>query len=453
MADSATSSQIARSVRSPTFAALEHPGFRRYYIGQGISLVGTWLQSAAVRWLVFDQTGSEFLLGLVEVASLMPGLVVGLYAGAMADRVVPVRMIILMEFGQMMLAFLLSLLVGLGVAQIWQMVTILALARICVTFELPSRQVFFYELVGPEIISNAIALNSGLFNATRVLGPALAGVCLSVLGATGCFAVNGASYLAAIAAILSIRREHHKRALHRDAFTLREVLGGLHYLREDRRIFAQFALVTSFGIVGMGYEAMVPAYARRVVETGVYGYSVLLACGGIGATLGAFAMASLGNLHQKETLTTGGMVLFGGSLAAAALLPLWLPAGSESLLRLSIASICLLGAGFGAVLVYASSQTIVQLAVPHALRGRVMGIWMIMYSSSVPLGALWTGRAAQSVGISPVMGLSACLCVVMALGAWTSGVLANPRVVSTKPVNAPPEDEPPESMDAPSGSL
>ena len=198
--------RVLHSVRTRTFAALAYPDFRRYYLGQGISLVGTWLQAAAVRWLVFDQTQSEFLLGVVEVAALMPGLVVGLVAGAVADRVAPLRMIILMECGQMMLAFLLALLVGLQVVEIWQMAAILALTRICVTFELPSRQVFFYELVGPDTLPNAIALNSGLFNATRVLGPALAGVCLSALGATACFALNGVSYLAAIAALFSIRR-------------------------------------------------------------------------------------------------------------------------------------------------------------------------------------------------------------------------------------------------------
>lgn len=453
MSDSATSTETVRSVRSPTFAALEHSGFRRYYIGQGISLVGTWLQAAAVRWLVFDQTGSEFMLGVVEVASLTPGILVGLYAGALADRVVPVRMIVLMEVGQMMLAFLLALLVGLGVVQIWHMIVILALARICVTFELPSRQVFFYELVGPEILSNAIALNSGLFNATRVLGPALAGVCLSTLGATGCFALNGVSYLAAIAAVLSIRLHHRPGPLHRDAFTIREILGGLHYLFEDRRMFAQFALVAFFGIVGMGYEAMVPAYARRVIGTGVYGYSILLACAGIGATIGAFAVASLGNLRRKESLTIAGMVIFGGSLAGAALLPVWLPVDTALWVRLAVGSGCLLGAGFGAVLLYASSQTIIQLAVPDALRGRVMGIWMIVYSSSVPLGALWTGRAAQSLGVAPVMGLSAFLCVATALVAWSSGFLASPRAVSAGPVSVPPGDDPPVPMDAPGGPL
>jgi len=447
MVESATRSSIYRSVRSRTFAALDHPDFRRYYIGQGISLVGTWLQGAAVRWLVFEQTHSEFMLGIVEVASLMPGLLVGLFAGALADRVVPLRMIVLMECGQMALAFLLAVLVWLQVFQVWQLALILALARICVTFELPSRQVFFFDLVGPEILSNAIALNSGLFNAARVLGPALAGVCLSLLGAAGCFALNGVSYLAAIAAVLSIRLAPRPRPLGREAFTLKEILGGLGYLRTDRRIFAQFALVTFFGIVGMGYEAMVPAYARRVVDTGVYGYSVLLACGGIGATVGAFVVASLGGLRRKERLTIAGMIIFGGCLAGAALMPAILPPMSTGSSRLLAAAGCLLGAGFGAVLFYSSSMTLIQLAVPDRLRGRVMGIWMIAYSGSVPLGALWTGRVAQSWGVAFVMGLSAVLCVAVALVVWASGALAPLRPAPTPPEGEPDSSSQPHASD------
>ena len=154
------------------------------------------------------------------------------------------------------------------------MAVILALTRICVTFELPSRQVLFFELVGPETLSNAIALNSGLFNATRVLGPALAGVCLSFFGATGCFALNGVSFMAAIAAVLSIRLTPRPRAHHDESFGLGVILGGLRYLREDRQaLCSQFVLVAFFGVVGMGYEAMIPAYAARVVQTGVRGYS------------------------------------------------------------------------------------------------------------------------------------------------------------------------------------
>ncbi|MFI5459293.1 MAG: MFS transporter [Isosphaerales bacterium] len=436
MAESATRSIAIGSAFSRTFAALGHPGFRRYYIGQGISLIGTWLQAAAVRWLVYERTGSEFMLGIVEVASLLPGILVGLYAGALADRIAPLRMIVLMECGQMALAFVLSLLIGLQVIQIWQMALILALARICVTFELPSRQVFFYELVGPEILSNAIALNSGLFNATRVLGPALAGLGLSLLGATGCFALNGVSYLAAIAALLSIRLTPRSND-HREALTFKAAFGGLGYLRSDRRILSQFALVAFFGVVAMGYEAMVPAYARRVVQTGVGGYSALLACGGIGATVGALVVASLASMRHKERLTIVGMVFFGASLACAALLPLWLPSAAPAWVRVSAGAVCLMGTGVGAVFVYSSSMMLIQLAVPDHLRGRVMGIWMIVYSGSVPLGALWTGRVAQSWGVAFAMGLSAMLCVLAALFVTATGVLASPQVDAGPAVSDP----------------
>jgi MFS family permease len=426
MAESRPSSRSFRAVRARTFAALGYSGFRRYYMGQGVSLIGTWLQAAAVRWLVFDQTQSEFMLGVVEVASLMPGLLVGLVAGALADRVVPLTMIVLMECGQMLLTFLLTLLVGLGIVQIWHMAAILALTRICVTFELPSRQVFFYELVGPETLPNAIALNSGLFNATRVLGPALAGVCLTYLGATGCFAVNGFSYLAAIAALSSIRVERKTTSQPHATFTLREVLGGLHYLGTDRRILAFFLLVTFFGMVGMGYEAMVPAYTWRIVRANVEGYSILLACSGVGATLGAGVVASLGAHRRKDRWAVGGMVLFAVFLAGAAISPLLIVSESWAFARLWTASACLLGMGFGAVVFYASCLTVIQLNVPDHLRGRIMGIWMIVYSGSVPLGALWTGRAALSWGVAAVMAFSAMLCIVIGLIVLASGAL-NPR--------------------------
>ncbi len=306
MADTAPRSSAFRKIRSSTFAALGNSGFRRYYLGQGISLTGSWLQAAAVLWLVYEQSESEFMLGVVQMASVLPGLFVGLFAGAMADRITARRMIIVMECAQMALAFLLAALVWLRIVQMWQMATILAIARVCVTFELPSRQVFFYELVGPEILSNAIALNSGLFNATRVLGPALAGVGLEFLGATGCFALNGASFIAAIAAVISIRHVASPRPLGQNVFRPDVIFGGLGYLRSERRILTQFTLVAFFGFIAMGYEAMVPAYATRIVRTNVGGYSLLMACSGIGATVGALVVASLGGMRRKERLSLAG---------------------------------------------------------------------------------------------------------------------------------------------------
>jgi len=321
----------------------------------------------------------------------------------------------------MMMAFALAALVGLGVERIWQMALILAFARICVTFEMPSRQVFLYDLVGRSSLMNAIALNSGLFNASRVLGPALAGLCLSYLGGTACFALNGVSYLAAIGTLMTIRLD--ERLSPQGEKGPGEALGGFAYLRRDRRVATLFLLMTCFGVIGMGYDAMIPAYARRIVQTNVQGYSLLLACSGIGATFGALTVASLGGLRRRELLVLGGLTLFATSLACAAILPplvghLW-PGPA----RLVLAAGCLLGIGFGAVMFYSSTQTLIQSAVPDHLRGRVMGVWMIVYSGSVPLGALWTGRLALNVGVTRVMGLSAGLCLVIGLVVGLLGLL------------------------------
>jgi MFS family permease len=418
----------SRSIRSRTFAALiDNPDYRRFYLGQGVSLIGTWLQAAAVSWIVFEITGSEWWLGVVDAAGTMPGLLVGLVAGALADRVVPRTMVLVMQTGQMLLAFLLAYLVATGAVRIWQMAAILALARVCVTFEMPSRQVFLYELVGRESLTNAIALNSGLFNASRVIGPALAGVCLAQFGRTVCFTLNGASYLAAIAALLSIRAQPRPEASAHQGRGLGEILGGLDYLRHDVRVRTAYFLMAFFGIFGMGYAALVPAFARLVVHTGARGYSLLLACGGIGATAGALLVASLGGLRRKEHLALGGIALFAIALAGAGSLPLLLPAHTSVFLGLAIAGLFLMSGGFGAMVFYASIQTMIQTAVPDRLRGRIMGIWMIVYSGSVPLGSLWAGQLAQRYGVARVMQLSAVICLIVVAGALASGVLARPE--------------------------
>jgi predicted MFS family arabinose efflux permease len=232
--------------------------------------------------------------------------------------------------------------------------------------------------------------------------------------------------MAAIAAILSIRLAPRARPHHHESFGLGVVLGGLRYLGENRRLLAQFVLVAFFGVIGMGYEAMIPAYAARVLRTGVRGYSVLLACGGVGATIGALVVASLGGLHRKELLTLAGMIFFGSALACAAVVPMWLPANAAQLLRVACGSACLLSAGFGAVLFYSSSMMLIQTPVPEQLRGRMMGIWMIVYSGSVPLGALWTGKAAEAWGVAPVMAVSASICVVTAILVLASRTLEGP---------------------------
>ena len=402
-----------------TFAALaDSAPFRRYYAGQGISLVGTFLQASAVNWLVFELTGSEWMLGVLDAAGTMPGLLVGLLAGAIADRVAPRRMILAMLACQIALAATLAGLVGLGAIRIWHLGLILAASRVCVTFEMPSRQVFLYEVVGRSSLLNAIALLSGLFNAARVVGPALAGLILAGLGPSMPFALNSLSFLAAIAAILSIDAGRR-----RPAHDVRPgILGGLAYLGRDRRVAGLFGVLVFIGVVGMGYMALVPAYAHKVVRTGPLGYSILLSCSGVGATVGALAVARLSSIDRKERIIVAGLAIFSIGLGLAGLIPpLLAPAAA-----LWVAGACLMTVGLGAVAVFATAQTLIQSSVPDELRGRVAGLWMIAYSGSVPLGSLWAGWAAERAGVGPVMAGSAAVCLAMSAAIGVSGRLGSP---------------------------
>ncbi len=402
--------------RRGTFAALAIRDYRHYYTGQGISLIGTWLQAAAVRWLVYEQTGSADRLGLIEAANLMPGLIVGLFAGAISDRVAPKRMILAMQFGQMACAAILAILVASGTVRFWHMVAVLACTRICVSFELPSRYVFLYDLVGAASLTNAIALNSGLFNATRVLGPALVGVGFAALGAAGCFAINAASHLAAIGTVLAIRVDPKPRGDLGRGAALGDVLEGLAYLRRDRAVAGRVALMGFFGVAGMGFDAMMPVFAQTVVGVGVGGYSALLASGGAGATAGALTVARLGDGVDKDRMGALGIVGFSLFLLLAALFPGWTSPKWPAAARLACASGCMFGTWLGASFFYSSTQTMVQMVIPPGLRGRIIGIWMVVFSGSVPLGALWTGRASAVWGVTPVMAASALAC--LAVGCW-----------------------------------
>ena len=383
-----------------------------------------------MRWLVFDQTHSEFMLGVVEVASLMPGLLVGLFAGALADRVVPLRMIVLMECGQMVLAFVLGLrglaggLSGLadgadpGTGADLRDVRAAEPAGVLLRAG-RSREPFQRDRT-----------EFGAVQRDSRRGPGTCGSRPLITGRGRLFRFERRELPGRDRRGLVDPACPAPRPLAPEPFSLRELLGGLGYLRNDRRIFAQFALVAFFGFVGMGYEAMVPAYARTVVGTGVYGYSVLLACSGIGATAGAFVVASLGGVRRKERLTIAGMVIFGACLAGAALFPTFFPPRLEQLgsagRGVDLPPRC--GLRGGALLFVVDDAHPVR--GPDHLRGRIMGIWMIVYSGSVPFGALWTGRVAQSWGVSFVMGFSAVLCVVVGLLVWASGVLAPIRHVA-----------------------
>lgn len=390
------------------FEALEVPEYRRFSLGHGVSLLGSWIQAAAVSWLVYDWTHSERMLGVLEAANLLPGLLVGLWAGAIADRVRPRSMILTTLTCQMVLAATLALLVMRSSAPLLAVIVILALSRVCVTFELPSRQIFLYQIVGRDRLMNAIALNSGLFNGTRVLGPMIAGMLLASLGSDACFSLNALSYTLAIFAVWSIPGRSAGSVNEGGTTTGADPISpgiweGCRLLLRDRHLAGLFGVSSVFGVLGMGYSAMIPAYARTLLQTDAMGYSLLLSAIGVGATLGALAVAAIASLRHRDRLITAGLLAFAPTLALAAWVPLHLPRSWV----LPVVLVCFLVLGASAILVYSSCQTLIQMGVPDSLRGRVMGLWMIMYSSSVPLGAFLTGELAARWGVDFVMELSA----------------------------------------------
>ena len=405
---------------SPYSVLVNNSPYRWFYAGQGAALIGTWSQAAAARWIVYQMTHSERAVGIVDAIEVLPGVIVGLFAGAVADKVPGRLMMSTTQIGQAIVAFILATLVFTHHIQIWQMALLLALAQICVTFEEPSRQVFQRGLVGRAELSHAIALETGLFNVARVLGPAVAGVALSLLGQAAPFAINGFSFLTAMTILLLLRLPN-KPEDEPEEETPDQVglLAGVQHVWHDRRVLRIFILLAIFGIVGLGYTALIPAYAQKQLHAAAGGYSALQVGGGIGSTVGAFAVAAAASYKRRDLLVTGGIVLAGVSLLLAGLTP----GAFGARVGLPIAVAMMFLNGMGTIAMFATAQTLVQAAVPDAIRGRVVGLWMIVFSGSAPIGSLVSGTLAQPLGVVPIMVASGILCILTGVAAFLSGML------------------------------
>ena len=403
----------------PYSVLIHNPTYRWFYAGQGASLIGTWSQAAAARWIVYEITRSERAVGIVDAVEVLPGVVVGLFAGAVADKVSGRLMLSAMQVGQAVLAFALAIMVGAGKVEIWQMAVLLASSQVFVTFEEPSRQVFQRHLVGRSALGHAIALETGLFNASRVLGPALAGICLSLLGQASPFAINGASFLAAFLILMLIRTPHGPENDTEESPNEVGIAAGFQYVWHDRRVLRIFLLLAFFGVAGLGYTALVPAYAQNLLKASTGGYSALQVGGGIGSTLGAIAVAAVATARRRDLLVVGGMVVAGLALVLAGLAPGWL----DPKLRLPVAVALMFINGAGTIAVFATAQTLIQAAVPDAIRGRVVGLWMIVFSASAPIGSLCSGTLAEALGVVPIMVTSGLICVVVGTIVFLSGTL------------------------------
>jgi MFS family permease len=377
---------MTEAARRYGFGALAHRNFRLFLFGQTVSLTGTWMQSIAQGWLVLQLTNSPFYVGLVSALGSLGVLLFTLYAGVVADRTDKRRTVIITQTLSMLQAFLLAGLVWTGHVTVGSVMILAAILGVVSAFDIPTRQSFIVEMVGKEDLMNAIALNTSVFNLTRVLGPVIAGLLIGPLGVAVCFFLNGVSYLAVIAGLLAMRlpRWIPRPTPMSAGQGLREVTS---YLRSDRLVSTLVVLTAVTSIFGFPYLVLMPVFARDVLGAGAAGYGGLTASVGLGAVAGALTVAVFSRRIPK------GRTLIAAGTSFGLLVALF--ASSRSFV-LSVAFLALTGCAM--IVNNALTNTLLQTSVPDHLRGRVMGFYSFMFVGMAPLGAFQAGAFAERFG-------------------------------------------------------
>jgi MFS family permease len=372
--------------------ALRHRNFQLFFSGQLISLIGTWMQSVAQSWLVYKLTGSGLLLGAVGFASQIPVFLFAPLGGITADRVNRRHIVISTQVAAMLLAFALAALTLLGKVQVWHVFVLASLLGVVNAFDIPGRQSFLVDMVGKEDLMNAIALNSSMFNGARVIGPAIAGILVAKIGEGWCFFANAISYIAVIIGLLLMRV--HSPARTSMASPLEHMLEGFRFVNRTAPIRALLLLLGLVSLVGMPYVVLMPIFADKILHGGAQGLGILMGATGVGALLGALTLAfreGVKGLGRWVALCCAG---FGASLVVFSLShQFW------------ISVILLLPVGYCMMLQMACSNTLIQVMVPDALRGRVMAVYSMMFMGMAPIGALLGGALADRLGAQVTVGI------------------------------------------------
>jgi MFS family permease len=389
-----------------TFAALKHRNFRLFFVGQLVSLTGTWMQATAQSWLVYQLTGSKVLLGTVAAVGSLPLLLFSVWGGSIADRHSKRNVVVVTQSAMMILAFAFAALVGSGHIQPWHILVLAALGGVALAFDMPARQAFMVEMTSREHLMNAVSLNSAVVNGARVVGPAVAGFLMAYVGMKWCFFLNGVSFIAVIAGLRMMRLPKFVPPAEPHS-TGRHVLEGFAYVAGHRRVRILLLLFGVVGIFGWSYSVLLPAYATDVLHVGERGYGMLLSANGVGALLGALTVATFGGRIRPRLMIFGGLWLFSATLILLAVVR-WYP----------LVLACFVLSGWGMLLNFSTTNTVVQTSVSDAMRGRVMGIWALVFGGMMPVGGIESGFLSHAVGVPWTIAAGALVCGGAGLVTW-----------------------------------
>ncbi|WP_428558629.1 MAG: MFS transporter [Solidesulfovibrio sp. DCME] len=388
----------ARRSYSLLVRSFRHRNFRLFFAGQFISLVGTWMQSVAVSWLVYRLTGSSLALGAVGFVTHLPVFVLGLWGGCLADRRDKRWLLVTTQVAAMLQAFALAALTLSGAATVWLVGALAMVLGVVNAVDMPTRQAFVVEMVGKEDLHNAIALNSSMFNSARVLGPALAGLLVAAVGEGVCFLLNAISYLAVIASLLCMRlppatgcRAEEPMGAH--------IFEGLRHAWQDRAMRGILASLCLASLFGASFMILLPVMTDAVLGHGAQGLGFLTAAAGVGSVVAALTLAVRPQSRGLGRIRVLAGMGFGATLTAFALSrAFWL-------------SLCLSPVlGFFLILFFAAANTSLQLRSPDALRGRVMALYAITLVGMAPFGSLLAGGLASLIGAPATLAVCGAVC-------------------------------------------
>jgi MFS family permease len=378
---------------NPFRVLLTHRNFRIFWIGQTLSLIGTWMQSMAQGWLTLELTNNAFLVGLVASAGSLPILLLSLPAGVLVDRQSKLRLVTIAQSLLLVEAAILWALTASGQVTIHWIIGIALFSGAVSAVEIPARQSMMIDLVGRDDLRDAIALNSSGFNLARIIGPGIGAAVIAQLGLAWCFALNALSYLTVLIGLTMVRLPPWLPV--RSATSpLRGILEGIEYMRTTRDVSTLMQIVTVYSLFGVPYIALMPVVARDQLGLGAGGFGVMLSCVGIGGLIGALALAAIGGRFKR------GRTLAAASYAFSSLLVIF------SLVRIPIvAYVVLLFAGLTMIMNGAVANGLIQSIVPDALRGRIMATYsLVVVGLSQVVGAFAAGAVARGVGVSWAIG-------------------------------------------------
>jgi len=382
--------------------AFRHRNFQLFFGGQLISLTGTWMQAVAESWLIFRLTGSSALLGTTSFLTLVPVFLFATIGGTVADRRHRHRIILTTQTAAMLLTFVLAALTLGGRVQVWHVFVLATCLGIVNAFDIPARQAFIVEMVGREDLSNAIALNSTMVNGARIVGPAIAGVVVALVGEGWCFLLNAVSYIAVITGLLLMRVPPRPRPAARNS-ALRETLEGFQFVARTAPVRALLLLLGVVSFAGMPYSVLMPIFAESILVSGSKGLGLLMAASGLGSLGGAVALATRSGVRGLGRWVAIATACFGGALIAFSFSrSFWLSAAM------------LVPVGAAMIVEMAASNTLIQAMVPNVLRGRVMAVYSMMFMGMAPFGALFAGWLAERIGAPYTVALGGSICIIAA---------------------------------------